>query len=762
LQQRALALNQRLVDIVLVRTRLRLELSGAVQGVGFRPFVYRLATDLALAGWVLNDSHGVVIEVEGERDTLERFATRVDTDRPEHAQLLSKKLTWLDATGEETFAIRHSQGSGDKTVLVLPDLATCAACHEEIARPDNRRHRYPFTNCTQCRPRFSIVERLPYDRPHTTMKRFVMCPACQAEYDDPNDRRFHAQPNGCPECGPSVTLWDAQDAHQSTGHEAIVYAARTLAAGKVLATKGLGGFHLMVNATNEDAVARLRARKQRPAKPLAIMARDLEQARTLSNVSEAAAVALTSPRAPIVLLPARADAPVANNVAPEATTLGIMLPYTPLHHLLLAEVDFPVVATSGNLSEEPICIDERDAGTRLGTIADRFLVHDRPIHRHVDDSVVWEICGAIRPVRRARGLAPLPVVVNRRLPTLLAVGAHLKNTIALSVGEHVFVSQHIGDLETLAAQETFARTIADFLDLYDAEPVAVAHDLHPDYASTRWARDSGLPCIAVQHHHAHLAAVLADNGVDDDTLGFAWDGAGLGTDDVIWGGEALLGNAADYQRIAHLRPFRLPGGDAAAREPWRTALSLLWEISGNDAWARAERLGLPVRERAPLERMLETGLRSPWCTSAGRLFDGIAALTGLGHTVTYEGQAAIALETRADADVSEAYPFALGDDIIDWQPMVDAVVEDLERGADVSAVAARFHNTLVEIMVAVAERTACARVALSGGCFQNRWLTERAHARLTGAGFEVLLHSHTPPNDGGSSLGQILVAATRL
>ncbi len=741
-----------------MRSRLRLELSGAVQGVGFRPFVYRLATELCLAGWVINDSRGVLIEVEGDRRALEQFAARVESDRPEQAEVLDRKLTWVDATGEETFAIRHSDQSGERTVLVLPDLATCAACLRDVADPDNRRHTYPFTNCTNCGPRFSIVERLPYDRPHTSMKAFVMCPACQGEYNEPLDRRFHAQPNACSACGPAVHLWDRRGTILAAGHEAIVAAGAALAAGEVLAAKGLGGFHLMVDATNTDAVARLRRRKRRPAKPLAIMAHDLERARELVDISDAAAAALTSPRAPILLL-AKRRSEVITGVAPEATTLGVMLPYTPLHRLLLEQVPFPVVATSGNLSEEPICTNEHDALERLGEIADRYLVHDRPIHRHVDDSVMWEICGEVRPLRRARGLAPLPVVVRRTLPCLLAVGAHLKNTIALSIGEHVFISQHIGDLETLASQEAFTRTIDDFLDLYDADPVAVAHDLHPDYASTRWAEECGRPCVPVQHHHAHLAAVLADNGVEDETLGFTWDGVGLGTDGVIWGGEALLGNAARFERVAHLMPFRLPGGDAAQREPWRVALALLWEVYGDGAWSHAERIGLPVVERSALERMVADGVRSPWCTSAGRLFDGVAALTGLGHVVSHEGQAAMAFEAAADTDAAAAYPIALAGDVIDWRPLVDAAIEDIDQAAGIDTIAARFHNALVDIVVALAVRTGCPRVALSGGCFQNRLLTERAHARLTTAGFEVLLHRSTPPNDGGLSLGQILVAA---
>jgi hydrogenase maturation protein HypF len=746
-----------------MRERLRLEVSGAVQGVGFRPFVYRLATDLALAGFVVNDSRGVFIEVEGIRATLQEFARRLESERPEHSVVLHQRLTWLGATGEETFAIRHSDESGDKTVLVLPDLATCPDCRAEIARAGDRRHGYPFTNCTHCGPRFSIIERLPYDRPHTTMKRFTMCASCQREYDSPEDRRFHAQPNACPVCGPSLELWDATGAARAVGHAALVAAGKALGSGQVLAVKGLGGFHLVVDATSETAVATLRARKRRPAKPLAVMAHDLERARELVEVSEQAAAALTSPRAPIVLLPARTPSPLAGNVAPEAQTLGIMLPYTPLHQLLLAEIDFPVVATSGNLSEEPICTEEQEARRRLESIADLLLVHDRPIHRHVDDSVMWELCGEVRPLRRARGLAPLPVVVRDRLPTLLAVGAHLKNTIALSVGEHVFISQHIGDLETLPSQEAFERTIGDLLALYEAEPVAIAHDLHPDYVSTRWAKQSGLPCIPVQHHHAHLAAVLADNGVDEESLGVIWDGAGLGADGVTWGGEMLLGSAAGFSRVAHFRPFRLAGGDAAVREPWRTALALLWEVFAEEAFAIAERIGLPVGgARAPLQRMLESGLRSPWCTSAGRLFDGVAALAGIGHRVTYEGQAAVAFETLADTDTRRAYQFGLGDESLDWEPLVRAVLADLDRGTPVAAVASGFHNALVDLIAATAERTGCPRIALSGGCFQNRRLCEAVHARLSAAGFKVLMHRSTPPNDGGLSLGQIMVAGQEM
>lgn len=772
--------------------RLRVEIRGAVQGVGFRPFVYRLATELALKGWVINDTRGVFLEVEGDEAALMRFIERLPAEKPPRSIIHSLDVEWLAPIGLTRFEIRHSDDAGTKTVLVLPDIATCPDCLAEVFEPTNRRYHYPFTNCTNCGPRFTIIEALPYDRPNTTMRRFAMCAECQREYENPLDRRFHAQPNACPVCGPQLALWSSYGTSLAERDEALHQTAEALRAGKIVAVKGLGGFLLMADARNAETLARLRERKPRRDKPFALMARDLAQVRTLVDLDAQAEALLTSPESPIVLLRRKPQAPVVENVAPENPYLGVMLPYTPLHHWLLRELDFPVVATSGNLSDEPICIDENEAVQRLGHLADLFLVHNRPITRHVDDSVMTVMLGAPRFLRRARGYAPLPVWRKHEMPTILGVGAHLKNTIALSVRNQIFISQHIGDLETPEAMNAFERVIADFLKLYEATPVAIAHDLHPDYLSTKWAREQvsgfhlqvanskpvtlNLKLEAVQHHHAHLAACLAENEAER-ALGVTWDGTGYGRDGTIWGGEFLLGDAKDFQRVAHLRPFRLPGGDAAIKEPRRSAFALLYDMFGE---ALIERDDLaPIRAFTPAERktlvqMLRQEINAPITTSAGRLFDGVAALIGLHPRVSFEGQAAMALEFLSDWKVSESYPFRLKDErritaensssslVLDWYPLIESVLADLSRGIERSIIAAKFHNALVEAIVEVARRIGEENIALSGGCFQNRWLTERAATPLGQAGFRVLLHKQVPPNDGCISLGQVVVAAARM
>ena len=747
--------------------------------MGFRPFVFRLAGELALAGWVLNDARGVFIEVEGPRGTLERFRERIVAERPPRAIVQSVETAWLPAAGFTVFEIRHSTEAGVRTALVLPDLATCPECLAEVLDPAERRHGYPFTNCTNCGPRFTILRELPYDRPNTTMLGFILCPLCRTEYQEPRDRRFHAQPIACPSCGPVLALWDAEGATLASHDTALAGGARALADGRIVAVKGLGGFHFMCDARDGAAVARLRERKLRLGKPLALLVRDLEQARELCEVSDLAAEQLASVEAPILLLPRRASAPVAAEVAPDNPYLGVMLPATPLHHLLLRACGFPLVATSGNLSDEPICTNEYRAVWRLGGIADLFLVHDRPIERHVDDSVAWIAAGRMRLLRRARGFAPLPVTVKRELPVILAVGAHLKNTVALSVGRQVFVSQHIGDLETEEAMSAFERVIADFQRLYGVRPVAIAHDLHPDYLSTRWAQAQsaagGARLVGVQHHHAHLASCLAENGEDGRALGLTWDGTGYGTDGTVWGGEFLLGDASGFERVAHLRPFRLPGGEAAIREPRRAALGLLWEAHGEVALA-AERPEIrrlfDAAELKVLARMLDRGLNCPVTSSMGRLFDAVAALVGLQPSVTFEGEAAMALEWLADPAERGAYPVdslpgaaragARPPLVLDWGPLLEAVLEDVRRGVPRGLISARFHNGLVRAAVNVAAVVGEERVALSGGCFQNRLLTERLAAALEQAGHTVLLHAQVPPNDGGVSLGQIVVAAAQL
>lgn len=762
------------------RQRVRVEIHGAVQGVGFRPFVYRLAAELGLTGWVINNSQGVFLEAEGETLALQRLLARLPTEKPPRAIIHTFAATWLPPAGFERFEIQLSNGAGEKTVLVLPDVTTCPDCLAEVLSPHDRRHRYPFTNCTNCGPRFTIVEALPYDRPHTTMRRFTMCPTCDAEYHDPMDRRFHAQPNACPVCGPQLALFDIRlepAAAVAQADHALRLAAEALQHGQVVAVKGLGGFQLMVDATNPTAITHLRERKPRRARPFAIMVPDLQQVRALVTLSPAAEALLTAVEAPIVLLPRQeaGSTAVAAEVAPDNPTLGIMLPYTPLHHLLLQAVGRPVVATSGNLADEPICTDEAEAMDRLGPIADLFLVHDRPIARHVDDSVAWIVNGAPQLLRRARGYAPLPVLLPQSVPSILATGAHLKNTVALSIRNQVFISQHIGDLETAEAMVAFERVITDFLRLYEATPVAIAHDLHPDYLSTRWALDHAhlaSPLLPVQHHHAHLASCLADHGLDGPALGVTWDGTGYGTDGTIWGGEFLLGGAAGFQRVAHLRPFHLPGGDAAVREPRRVAFALLWELYGDEvlAWEHlAPVAALPATDRQVLAQMLRRGFHAPQTTSAGRLFDGVAALLGLHQVASFEGQAAMALEFAADPAELNPYPLPLrtalatgAPFILDWQPLLDAILADLRHGVSSGIMAARFHAALTAGIVAVAQLVGQPRIALTGGCFQNRLLVERSAARLREAGFEVLLHRQVPPNDGGISLGQVAIAAAWL
>ncbi len=765
----------------MVTGRVRVRIRGAVQGVGFRPYAYRLAKELALTGTVRNDSQGVLIDVEGAADSLDTLLRQLPLQRPPLAVIHSLESEHLEPVGRRTLMIEASDNAGTKSAAVPPDAATCRNCLAEILDPANRRYHYPFTNCTDCGPRFSIIQELPYDRPHTTMNRFVMCAECEQEYRDPSDRRFHAQPNACPTCGPRLRLLTADGVQLAVDAAVIAAATAVLRRGEVLAAKGLGGFHLMVDASNSVAVEELRARKARPAKPLALMVASLDQAREFCEVSAAEGDLLASPAAPIVLLRRRPTSAIATGVAPGNPRLGIMLPYTPLHHLLMAAVDSPMVATSGNLTDEPVCIDNDEALERLGAIADRFVMHDRPICRHVDDSVVRVTSGSIQPLRRARGMAPLPIVMRRGAPSILAVGGHLKNTVALNVRNSAFVSQHIGDLETPQALDAFRSVIGDFVRLYETVPTAIAHDLHPDYASTRWAVAAngtatspfaGIRLIEVQHHHAHLAACLVEHQCDERALGVVWDGTGLGTDGDIWGGEFLLGDAGDFSRAASLRRFRLPGGDAAIKRPSVVAAAMLWDLLGSEALERldlAPIAALRESERRVLDRMLTEGLRSPWTTSAGRLFDGVAALIGLRDRVSFEGQAAMALEFVADGACDEAYPLprqapreSARHEVIDWRPMLEAIVADLGQGVTVEIMAAKFHNALARAIAELAVLVGESRVVLSGGCFQNQLLAGRTSGLLREHGFEVLQHRQVPANDGGLSLGQLAVAAAQL
>ena len=763
--------------------RISLVLRGAVQGVGFRPFVYRLASELKLSGWVRNTSEGVCIEAEGPHDRVEIFLDRVEAERPPHAFIQSIESKMLDPAGYREFRILPSAG-GKKSALILPDIATCDECLAEIRDPGNRRYRYAFTNCTNCGPRFSIIQGLPYDRCNTTMRRFEMCPQCRREYDDPLDRRFHAQPNACPVCGPQLDFVDAEGHHRARREDALDRAAEVIREGCVVALKGLGGFQLIVDARNNDAVLRLRQRKRREEKPFALMVPDLRWADGLCHIRPAERRLLTGPAAPIVLLERKTDGrseDIAPGVAPGNPTLGIMLPYTPLHHLLLGALDAPVVATSGNLTDEPICTDNDDAAERLRGIADFFLMHDRPIARHVDDSVARVLVGRELLLRRARGFAPLPVRVARPLPSTLAVGGHLKNTVAVTIGRNVFLSQHIGDLETASAQSAFEQAVHDLGILYDTSAEWTVCDLHPDYASTRFARRSGARVLPIQHHYAHILSCIAENEIEPGGLGISWDGTGYGTDGTIWGGEFLRITREGFSRFGHLRAFPLPGSEMAVREPRRSALGLLYELWGDDLWSRGhEFLDRNFRdsELRVLRRMLEGNLQCPRTSSAGRLFDAVASLLDLRQVSSFEGQAAMELEFQAlplgpdlRSRSTSIYPVAFQPStgssadseapcwLVDWGPMIEGILQEFTESVPVPEIVSKFHRTLCETMVEMARRSRERRVMLSGGCFQNRLLTEIGVARLQEEGFQVYWHQQVPPNDGGLALGQALAAS---
>ncbi|MDB6123274.1 MAG: (NiFe) hydrogenase maturation protein HypF [Pedosphaera sp.] len=752
--------------------RAKIMVRGAVQGVGFRPFICRLATELQLNGWVLNSSQGVQIEVEGERTTLDQFLLRLAREKPSRAMIHTLEHSFLDAVGHDGFKICRSDEGGAKTALILPDLATCADCLREIFDPHNRRHLYPFTNCTHCGPRFTIVNALPYDRPNTSMKQFTMCPECEVEYHDLHDRRFHAQPNACPKCGPNIELWNAAGHLLAKNNDALLQAVSAIQGGRILALKGLGGFQLIVDACAEDAVRRLRECKGREEKPFALMYPSLEAIKLDCQVSELEARLLLSPESPIVLLERQSEISVtpfrngqsviASSVAPHNPCLGVMLPYTPLHHLFLRKFGSPIVATSGNLANEPICIDEQEALERLHGIADLFLVHDRPIVRHVDDSIVRVVLGRELVMRRSRGYAPLPIHLKEQLPNILAVGAHLKNTVAMSVGSEVFISQHIGDLETKEAYSAFGKVTADFQRLYEVTPEFTACDLHPDYLSSKFAHQAGAPIVTVQHHYAHVLACMAENELDAPVLGVSWDGTGFGTDGTIWGGEFLFVDEDSFSRVAHFRPFKLPGGEAAIKEPRRSALGIFYEIFGDALFEHRDlRLlkNFSMTELRMLRQAMAKEINAPVTTSAGRLFDAVASLIGLRQRASFEGQAAMELEFATQKGVGEFYPFEVqknGTMLVDWRPTILKILEEVRHGQTIGTIAARFHNTLAEMAVSISLEVGIPRVALSGGCFQNKYLTERTVQRLQEEGFRPYWHQRVPPNDGGIALGQVM------
>jgi len=753
--------------------RKAIEVSGIVQGVGFRPYIYRLASERQLVGNICNTAAGVSIEVQGPLAAVDDFLARLPADAPPLARITGIKVREVPCNGDREFQIITTHRGQPVRTLISPDVAVCADCLREMFDPADRRYHYPFINCTNCGPRFTIVRNIPYDRPFTSMAVFRMCPLCQAEYEEPSSRRFHAQPNACWSCGPQVELWDREGKRIEVADPIAETVAR-LQRGEAVAIKGLGGFHLACDATNADAVRRLRERKRRVEKPFAVMVPGLEAAERFCQADDAARQLLLSPQRPIVLLRRHADTGIAEEVAPFNRYLGVFLPYTPLHHLLFAGGRFTaLVMTSANLSEEPICINNDEAVRRLQSLADCVLVHNRDILLRCDDSVTGVSGGRSRQLRRSRGFVPVPVFLRDETPPVLAVGGELKVTICLTEGRHAFLSQHIGDLENIESYSFFEEAIEHLQRILEITPVAIAYDLHPNYFSTRWAlAQCGLAQIGVQHHHAHIASCMAENHLEDRVIGFALDGTGYGTDGRIWGGEVLLADFCGFERAAHLAYVAMPGGEAAIREPWRMAVSYLVHHFGSDVVRDLPLVGdVPPKNLNVLFRMMEQGINSPLTSSCGRLFDAVAALMGIRRQVNYEAQAAIELEMaiRNSCDES-AYPFDLlveGDSwIIDTRSLFQALLQDITRDVCAGDISRRFHNGLASVLVEVAsrlrERTGLERACLSGGTFQNIYLFERLCDQLVKAGFQVFSHSEVPAGDGGLSLGQALVAAHAL
>jgi hydrogenase maturation protein HypF len=743
------------------RERRAIAVSGVVQGVGFRPFVYGLASRLGVRGFVRNRLGGVLIEAEGNSSALDRFTAELERGPP-LARIDELRWAAQPVRGETSFRIEESETGGASAVFISPDVATCDECLRELFDPADRRYRYPFLNCTNCGPRLTIVRGAPYDRERTTMAAFALCAKCRAEYEDPRDRRFHAQPVACAACGPRLRALDGRG-DPADAPDPIAWALAQLAAGKIGAIKGLGGWHLACDARGETAAAELRRRKHRDEKPFALMVRDLAVAEALCEISPRERALLTSPARPIVLMRRRSAVRVAEAVAPHTSLLGLMLPYTPLHHLLL-HGSTALVMTSGNRSDEPIAYDDSDALTRLDGIADFFLAHDRPIYSRCDDSVVRDVAGAPVHFRRSRGYAPLPIRLPAavREPTL-ALGGELKSTFALADGTNGFLSHHLGDLEHAAAFRAYVASIAHYERLYRISPRRVVHDLHPDYASTRYAHERGLPRLAVQHHHAHMASCLAENGVKGPAIGVCFDGMGFGTDGTLWGGEFLLGDCRSFRRAAHLAPVPMPGGEQATREPWRMAVAHL-RAAEEDTGPIAARVG--AQALRAVERMMERSFNSPLTSSMGRLFDAIAAIAGVCDRASFEGQGAIRLESlAADVAAGGLYEFDCGSARIDVRPVIAEAVHDARSGIPAAVVARRFHSGVASMIARVCERlrsqTSIDQVVLTGGVFMNAILLRDSLELLDARGFHVFRHRLVPPNDGGLSLGQLAVAAAQ-
>jgi len=746
--------------------RQQIIIEGIVQGVGFRPFIYQLAGRFGLAGSVCNDSRGVTIDVEGDAVVLSRFVAAINSEKPPLAAIQSIDIQNLPLCGAVGFRILQSALDESRRAQVSPDTFVCDACLHELFDPDDRRYRYPFINCTNCGPRYTIVTGIPYDRPLTTMADFPLCADCLAEYADPASRRFHAQPNACPVCGPRLQLLDSAGQPISVD-EPLAAAVCLLKEGQVLAVKGLGGYHLAVDAGNHAAVLLLRRRKQRDEKPFALMANNIKKVQKFAHVGFDEARLLQGVERPIVLLQKTSDHRLAKSIAPANRYFGVMLPYTPLHHLLLQDAFAALVMTSANLADEPIAFEDDEAFLRLAHVADAFLTHNRRIHTRTDDSIARVMAGRPLLLRRSRGFVPRGVALPRISRPVLAVGAELKNTICLTRGDRAFLSQHVGDLKNLQVYASFKETIEHLQSILEVRPEQVAHDLHPDYYSTRFAlEESGLPAVAVQHHHAHLASCLAEHGSEAPAIGVIFDGIGYGTDGHIWGGEFLVGDLQSFERCGHFRYQAMPGADLATREPWRMALSYLQTAYGEIPVDAPAFKGIPAAELRLVGQAAARGINAPLTSSCGRLFDAVAALLGVRQKVSYEGQAALELEMCADPHAKQLLPYELVCEeqqiIFDPTLLVQSVFEQQMRGVAPALLAGQFHASLAAMIVDVCDmlrsRTALQRVALSGGVFQNALLTEMTLARLENAGFEVLTHALVPPNDGGLALGQATVA----
>ncbi len=742
--------------------RLKIHITGAVQGVGFRPFVYNLAKRLNLNGYVTNDTHGVIIEIEGKEKNINQFLISLQTEKPPLAHIFSQEIEELPLKEFKDFEIKKSKSKGKKEVFILPDISTCEECLKEMNDPQNRRYRYPFINCTNCGPRFTIIEKLPYDRPNTTMKKFKMCPQCEKEYKDPQDRRFHAQPNACPVCGPHISLFTSDKEFISEKEKALKDTVKLLKEGKILAIKGVGGFHLVCDATNNKAIKTLRERKKRGEKPFAVMFKDINQIKEYADITDFEEAIIVSPEKPVVVVKSKNNTDLSKEVAPYLDRIGVFLPYSPLHHLLLNDFGKPLIMTSANLSDEPIVKDNEKAFEKLSIFTDYILVHNRDIKNRVDDSVVRIIDKKISFIRRSRGYAPLPVKLPFKLDKkVLAVGGHQKNTVAIGFDDKAFLSQHIGDLQTIDACKNFEEVIHSFFELYDFKPQIVVSDLHPRYYSTNWAKkfsnENNIPLIQIQHHYAHALSLMAENGIKDEPIfAVCWDGTGYGEDGNLWGGEFLIADYKGYERVCYFNYFKLIGGEKAIKEPRRVALSILFEIFGKDLPYIPTLKAFKEKEIDLFYKTWEKGLNSPLSSSAGRIFDAAASILNIRQILSYEGQSGMIMENFYNWNVKDYYPFEIND-VINWEPIFREMIND---NLDIETKISKFINTLAYIVIETYKKKGKGlKLGLSGGVFQNKPLIKKIIQLAEKEKITVLTHKKVPSNDGGLSLGQIIICA---